>query len=56
MSSYNYPVVRYGRCATSTEHYGHCYMCGRMADEPRIFYDCCLEVANVRVFCEEMLN
>jgi hypothetical protein len=56
MSSYNYPVVRNGRCATNLEYYGHCYLCGRMADVPRIYYECCLENDNVRTFCEAMLT
>jgi hypothetical protein len=56
MSSYNYPVVRNGRCATNLEYYGHCYLCGRMADVPRIYYECCLEDVNVRTFCEAMLT
>jgi hypothetical protein len=55
MTSYQYPVVRPGRCAATMEVYGNCYICGKMADDSRIFYECCFGYANVIEFCERLL-
>jgi hypothetical protein len=45
-----------GRCTDDVEFYQDCFLCGRMTDEARIFYECCEELEAIVAFCSHLLH
>jgi len=48
-------VNRPGQCVID-DQYANCFMCGRLADDPRVYTDCCNGDLDIVEFCQRMLS
>ena len=55
-STYSYHVRRMGRCADDDRVFADCFICGRLADEVRIYRGCCNRRRVVLRYCEDLLS
>lgn len=51
----NLRALRHHACA-QRDHYTHCFLCGKVADDSRIFHGCCQEDATIQEFCIRLLS
>jgi len=54
--TYSYRVRRMGRCAEDDRIFAHCFICGRLANEVRVYRGCCHRHNPVVRYCDELLS
>lgn len=52
---HNYTIARPGSCRDDAV-YADCFLCGKIADDPRIYRDCCFAVEDIVSFCQRLLS
>jgi len=52
---HNYTIARPGSCRDDAV-YADCFLCGKIADDPRIYRDCCFAVEDIVSFCLRLLS
>ena len=50
-----YQVQTPGVCGRNRQMFSHCYMCGRLSDDARVYYGCCSGTPSIMNFCRDML-
>lgn len=54
--THNYTIVRPGACRGNDMIYADCFLCGKIADNPRIYTDCCEREPEIVRFCQRLLE
>jgi len=55
-ATYSYHVKRMGLCADDDRVFADCFICGRLANEVRIYHSCCHQHRAVVRYCERLLS
>lgn len=49
-------VARPGRCADNDTVFEHCFLCGKVSEDGRVYRDCCRGDPTVVLFCDHMMD
>ena len=48
-------AARPAQCAQDIERFKHCFLCGKLADNGRIYRECCEGEETVSLFCDHLM-
>lgn len=54
--TYRYTVERPGKCSGDDDLFAHCYLCGKLMEDVRVYEGCCEPQETIKDFCDKLLS